>query len=96
MDQFKTEFEKVTVDCLSFHNVGGSRSGKRAEFYYHTFCLEFMLGLCRRGYHITSNQEAGFGRFDISAAPPSSDTLPAIIMEFKVVHTNTLKIEDLA
>ncbi|RUS12617.1 hypothetical protein BC938DRAFT_478649, partial [Jimgerdemannia flammicorona] len=84
MDRFKTEFEKVTVDSLSFHDVGGSRSGKRAEFYYHAFCLGFMLGLHRHGYHITSNQEAGFGRFDISAAPPSSGSLPAIIMEFKI------------
>ncbi|RUS12783.1 hypothetical protein BC938DRAFT_478430, partial [Jimgerdemannia flammicorona] len=86
IDKFKTEFEKTTLECLSFHDVGGSKSGKKAEVFYHAFCLGLFVALRRRGYNLTSNREAGVGRYDIRAEPPVPGTLPAIVMELKVVN----------
>ena len=39
-------------------------------------------------YHIISNREAGFGRFDI-AIVPSDSTLPGVIIELKYANSET-------
>ncbi|RUS16912.1 hypothetical protein BC938DRAFT_476426, partial [Jimgerdemannia flammicorona] len=88
VEKFKREFESLTMECLSFHDVGGSESGKKAEVFYHAFCLGLFVALQRRGYNVRSNREAGLGRFDVRAEPKLRGALPGIVMELKVAREN--------
>ncbi|CAI2163056.1 11380_t:CDS:2 [Funneliformis geosporum] len=86
LDSFKNEFECMVIDTLSFYDVGGSKSGKNAEYVYHAFCLGMFVVARDRGYNVDSNREAGTGRYDVRIVPKSgaiSDA--AVVIEFKVV-----------
>ncbi|RUS25683.1 hypothetical protein BC938DRAFT_471798 [Jimgerdemannia flammicorona] len=76
------------MECLSFHDVGGSESGKKAAVFYHAFCLGLFVALQCRGYNVRSNREAGLGRFDVRAEPKLRGALPGIVMELKVAREN--------
>lgn len=58
-------------------------SGKtEPERFYHGFVLGLMVDLADR-YHITSNRESGFGRYDVMLEPKRKED-PAFVLEFKV------------
>lgn len=58
-------------------------SGKtEPERFYHGFVLGLMVDLADR-YHITSNRESGFGRYDVMLEPKKKED-PAFVLEFKV------------
>lgn len=66
-----------------------------SESFYHGLLLAFCAAAAD-SYRISSNREAGYGRFDIQMEPKNHDN-PAIIMEFKVAREkNSLKEKSLA
>lgn len=96
---------EVALTTFSSFDTGKKPSDKKyPERFYHGFVLGLMVEL-RTKYAITSNQESGFGRYDIMLEPLDAD-LDAFIIEFKVrnpqkektlqdtVATALLQIED--
>lgn len=66
------------------------------ERFYHGFLLGLMVEQ-RENYIIHSNQESGFGRYDIMIIPceGKNSKLPAVVLEFKVHNKNREKsLED--
>ncbi|MFR0954109.1 MAG: PD-(D/E)XK nuclease domain-containing protein [Lachnospiraceae bacterium] len=53
-----------------------------AGAFYHGFVLGLIVDLAGK-YHITSNRESGFGRYDV-VMEPLQKQFDAIVMEFKV------------
>lgn len=66
--------EDFLFQTISFHDAAN-------ETFYHGL----ILGLCammENRYHITSNRESGYGRFDIQMLPLNNN-LPGILIELK-------------
>ncbi len=83
MNQFMNE---VSERMFSTFDIGNKPSGKtHPERFYHGFVLGLIVDLAGQ-YHITSNRESGFGRYDVMLEPLNGQ-LPAIIMEFKVFNS---------
>ena len=83
MNQFMNE---VSERMFSVFDTGNKPSGRtHPERFYHGFVLGLIVDLAGK-YHIKSNRESGFGRYDIMLEPLSAE-LPAIIMEFKVFNS---------
>ena len=74
---------RVALRTFSYFDTGNSPSGEEPERFYHGFVLGLIVDLQNR-YFITSNQESGFGRYDVVLEPKNSCTDDAIILEFKV------------
>jgi len=76
-------FEKILSDyvvtTLSYHDT----SRKNVESVYQAFMLGLFITLSDR-YFVKSNQESGYGRYDI-ALIPKDVTKKAIIMELKKI-----------
>ena len=73
-DEQKELLEKFLLQTVSFHDVAN-------ETFYHGL----ILGLCamlNNQYRLTSNREAGNGRFDIQMLPLNK-LLPGILIELK-------------
>ena len=74
---------KVALSSFSFFDTGKHPSGyTEPERFYHGFVLGLIVDLNGK-YHITSNRESGFGRYDVVLNPIKKD-VDAIIIEFKV------------
>lgn len=74
---------EVALTTFSSFDTGKSPSKKSApERFYHGFVLGLLVDQ-KNNYVIHSNRESGFGRYDV-IMEPLNDSLPAIIMEFKV------------
>lgn len=76
----KEKLEKLLLQSVSYYDVA-------KESFYHGF----VLGLCAimdNRYEITSNREAGEGRFDICMEPKQKN-LPGIIMELKAAKDSS-------
>lgn len=74
---------RVALATFSNFDAGNKPSEMvEPERFYHGFVLGLMVELSNR-YVITSNQESGFGRYDVMLKP-KSNTDDAIIIEFKV------------
>ena len=79
MNQYMNQVSKT---MFSYFDTGRRASDAEPERFYHGFVLGLMVELDGR-YHIRSNRESGFGRYDIMLEPVDlSDD--AIIIEFKV------------
>ena len=82
-EKLKASLEKLLLQSVSYYDVA-------KESFYHGF----VLGLCAvmdNRYEITSNREAGDGRFDICLKPRES-RLPGILIELKAAsNQNGLK-----
>ncbi len=78
---------RVSSEVFSCFDTGRRKSGKsEPERFYHGFVLGLLVEL-RGRYHLTSNRESGFGRYDVMLEPLNkSDN--AIIIEFKVRDTD--------
>lgn len=75
---------RVAKDTFSFFDTGKKPSEEtQPERFYHGFVLGLIVDLTGR-YHITSNRESGFGRYDVLLEPIKNSEDFAYIFEFKV------------
>ena len=89
MNQFMNQ---VALQSFSSFDSGTKPSENlEPERFYHGFVLGLIVDLAGK-YHIMSNRESGFGRYDVVMEPLQKE-LDAIVMEFKV--QNPAKEEDL-
>ena len=95
MNEYMNE---VALNTFSSFDSGKQVSSKKApENFFHGFVLGLMVDQIDN-YIITSNQESGFGRYDIMLEPINKNSaeyqgsvsqgriLPDIIIEFKVIN----------
>ncbi|MCI6684690.1 MAG: ATP-binding protein, partial [Roseburia faecis] len=76
---------RIALETFSFFDTGKVPSASaEPERFYHGFVLGLMVDLQDK-YHITSNRESGFGRYDIMLEPVEIGQSDAIILEFKVI-----------
>lgn len=76
---------RIALETFSFFDTGKvSSASAEPERFYHGFVLGLMVDL-QDNYHITSNRESGFGRYDIMLEPVEIGQSDAIILEFKVI-----------
>ena len=76
---------RIALETFSFFDTGKVPSASsEPERFYHGFVLGLMVDLQDK-YHITSNRESGFGRYDIMLEPVAIGQSDAIILEFKVI-----------
>ncbi len=83
LDAMNEYMNRVSESVFSSFDTGKKPSRSQPERFYHGFVLGLMVDLQGR-YHITSNRESGFGRYDIMLEPMQGDD--AIIIEFKVFN----------
>jgi len=69
----------MVLSVLSYHDT----AGKEPERVYHAFVLGLLTHLSDR-YHIRSNRESGYGRYDVLMIPYQKET-PGFIFEFKKI-----------
>lgn len=74
---------RVAIKTFSYFDTGKDPSMAEPERFYHGFVLGLIIDLQDR-YHIISNRESGFGRYDVVLEPKNRETEDAIILEFKV------------
>ena len=74
---------RIAQATFSYFDSGKRPSGfSEPERFFHGFVLGLIVDL-EHDYHITSNRESGFGRYDVLIEPKKEGN-PAIIIEFKV------------
>jgi hypothetical protein len=81
LENFKKAFIDFCTSSFSYHDVGGNEPEK----FYHGFVLGLLVCL-KDKYRITSNREAGLGRYDLMLEP-NDKSMRGIIFEFKTVDT---------
>ncbi|WP_330363897.1 AAA family ATPase [Butyrivibrio sp. MC2013] len=80
MNRFMNE---VAENTFSIFDSGSRPSVKtEPEKFYHGFVLGLIVELQDK-YHVRSNRESGFGRYDV-CLEPREPGMPAYILEFKV------------
>jgi len=80
MNQFMNQ---MALQSFSSFDSGTKPSENlEPERFYHGFVLGLIVDLAGK-YHITSNRESGFGRYDV-VMEPLQKQFDAIVMEFKV------------
>ena len=73
---------QTALATFSFFDSGSKPSETaEPERFYHGFVLGLIVELAGR-YHITSNRESGFGRYDVMMEPLKPAD-PAFVLEFK-------------
>ncbi|KAJ3002693.1 UNVERIFIED_CONTAM: hypothetical protein HDU68_006085, partial [Siphonaria sp. JEL0065] len=73
------------MESFSYFDVGGSNSGKKAEAFYHAFCLGLLITARDFKYEVKSNHEGGTDRYNIKIMPTTQTTTSfGVIIEFKV------------
>ena len=76
---------RIALETFSFFDTGkGPSASAEPERFYHGFVLGLMVDL-QDNYHISSNRESGFGRYDIMLEPVEIGQSDAIILEFKAI-----------
>ena len=84
LDAMNEYMNRVTLLMFSSFDTGTIPSRSQPERFYHGFVLGLMVDLADR-YVVTSNQESGFGRYDVMLEPKDKDG-DAMILEFKVFN----------
>ena len=74
---------RIALRTFSSFDTGNHPGGAEPERFYHGFVLGLMVEQAQ-GYHLRSNRENGFGRYDVMMEPKNLSD-PAVIMEFKVI-----------
>ena len=75
--EFNSSLREVLRGMVSVHDTA------HAESFYHGLMLGLTVWLNKK-FRIESNQESGYGRFDL-ALFPKREGLPGVLMEFKSV-----------
>jgi hypothetical protein len=87
IELFAKTLEDTVMKQMSIFDVGGSKSGKKAEDFYHGFVLGLLTEATKRGVNIRSNDLGGFGRYDKLLEEKSGiPNASAAIFEYKVVR----------
>jgi hypothetical protein len=82
--------KEMVLAVLSYHDT----AGKKPESIYHAFVLGLLINLSDR-YHIRSNRESGYGRYDVLMIP-RQNSAPGFIFEFKKIDRPDDKDESAA
>ena len=90
VEEFELQLQQYLLESMSYFDD----SGKHPEKFYHGLVLGMMISLAKT-YHIKSNHESGFGRYDVMLIPNDKSKL-GIILEFKTVFKAQDKLEDAA
>ena len=83
MKEMNVYMNRVALNTFSYFDTGNRPSGEEPERFYHGFVLGLLVDLQGR-YVITSNQESGFGRYDVMLESRNPKEDDAILLEFKV------------
>ena len=78
-EEFSRELSRYLETVVSYYDTA------KQESFYHGLMLG-MMALFTARYHIRSNRESGYGRFDLAAFPKKQGQ-SGILMEFKVAET---------
>jgi hypothetical protein len=81
LDLFKRRLSEYLVESGSYFDFNTNTP----EAIFHVFVLGLIVGL-KKDYIINSNQEAGFGRFDVMLLPKNKEH-QGILLEFKTSET---------
>ena len=84
VDAMNEYMNRMTLLMFSSFDTGTIPSRSQPERFYHGFVLGMMVDLADR-YVVTSNQESGFGRYDVMLEPKDKNDA-AMILEFKVFN----------
>jgi hypothetical protein len=76
--EFGRFFNELVMNIFSYHDFGGA-----SEKVYHAFTIGLLVWLGGQ-YEIKSNQESGFGRYDVMVIPRDTSRV-GYVMEFKKV-----------
>ena len=87
----------ISMATFSYFDVGNSQNyytskSDRPERFYHGFVLGLIVELKGR-YHISSNRESGYGRYDV-VLEPVNDTDLAFVLEFKTSEEGEKTLQD--
>ena len=87
----------ISMATFSYFDVGNSQNNytsksDRPERFYHGFVLRLIVELKGR-YHIFSNRESGYGRYDVMLEPVN-DTDLAFVLEFKTREEGEQTLQD--
>ena len=80
LETFESNLQKIMLQTFSVYDS----KGKTPEKFFHGFLLGLLAGLDPTQYHIHSNKENGFGRFDIAIIPKDESKL-GIVFEVKSI-----------
>lgn len=81
IEYFEELLNEFIVNTLSYYDT----SGRDPEKVYQAFLLGMLINLS--DYEVSSNREAGFGRYDILLYPKQTSR-PGIVMELKRLRPN--------
>ena len=81
MDDFKDTLEKIVEESFSYYDV----DRRYGENFYHAFVMGLLYS-SNSNFKITSNREAGFGRYDLLLKPINDSCNYAYIIEFKSIE----------
>ena len=84
IDAMNDYMNEITVDVFSYFDTEAKNMRSASEKFYHGFVLGLLVNL-RDRFHITSNRESGFGRYDVMLEPKRKED-NAVIMEFKAFN----------
>lgn len=73
---FERKLQSILSHSMSYYD------GSMQEKYYHNLVLGMLLSLTKE-YHVRSNQESGYGRYDLLLEPKRKEDT-AYLFEFKV------------
>lgn len=73
---FERKLQSILSHSMSYYD------GSMQEKYYHNLVLGMLLSLTKE-YHVRSNQESGYGRYDLLLEPKRKENT-AYLFEFKV------------
>ena len=84
VESMEERLHDIMLTSMSSFDGGKNPSVKLPENFYHGLVLG-LLAENSRDYIITSNQESGYGRYDVVMEPKEAGK-PAAILEFKVFN----------
>ncbi len=82
VEEMNFYMNRVALQIFSYFDTGKEPSEEEPERFYHGFVLGLLVELSE-DYSVTSNQESGFGRYDVMIEPKNKEK-EAMILEFKV------------
>ncbi|MCP4692259.1 MAG: AAA family ATPase [Desulfobacterales bacterium] len=90
IEVFERYFQEYVVTMMSYHDTGGDEPEK----VYQAFTLGLLVNL-EKDFIVTSNREAGYGRYDIMIIPRDKEKL-GLVMELKKIDSFYEETVDIA
>lgn len=90
VEEFTLRLQDCLLQVCSVFDV----TGHHPEKFYHGFVLGLMVSLSAT-HVVQSNQESGYGRYDVMLIPKDRTQL-GIMMEFKTVRDNKMDLQQAA